>query len=127
MRQRRARSGQMQRPIGLPPVVLPPSHLSRIGEQILAADVMVLPHLGAAQPAEVALGLVRAGAVPGERLRVVDPPHLVVGVQRVPARRLVGMDDGAGRDPLPQESNRIGFLADHKRQRPAAALTGDDD
>ena len=127
MPERRARSSQMQCSVGLPPVVLPPGHLSRVGEQVLPADMMVLPHLGAAQPAEVALGLVRAGAVPGERLGVVDPPHLVVGVQRIPSSRLVRMDDGAGGDPLAQEGNRVGFLADHEGKCSAAPLAGDHD
>ena len=127
MPQRSARSGKMQLPVGLPAVVLPPSHLSRIDEQVLPADMMMLPHLGTAQAAEVALSLVRAGTVQAERHRVIDPPHLETGMQSVPAARLVSVHDGARGDPLAQGGDRIGFTAEHEGQRLAAALTSDHD
>ena len=63
MPESRARGGLMQRPVRLAAVVLPPSHLDRVGGQVFAADVVVLADLGAAQAGEEALGLVRAGAV----------------------------------------------------------------
>jgi len=67
MGQRRRRSGLVQRPVRHPALVLTPGHLDGIGSQVLAADVVVLAQLGAAQTGEVAFGLVRAGAVLGER------------------------------------------------------------
>ena len=100
MRQRRSRGGLVQRPIRHPATIFPPRHLDGVGQQVLAADVMVLAQLGAAQAREVAFGLVRASAVLGEGNRVVDPHHVVIGVQPVPAARLVGMDDAAHGDAL---------------------------
>ncbi len=116
MPERRACSGHVQRPVRLAAVILPPSHFKGVAEQIAPADVVLLAHLSAAQAAEVALSLVCAGSVEAERHGVIDPAHLKAGVQRVPATRFVGVDDGARRDPLAQGSNRVGFLAEHERQ-----------
>ena len=85
MRQRRSRSGLVQRPVRHPPPILAPGHLDGVGQQVLAADVVVLTQLGAAQAGEVAFGLVGAGTILGERDRMVDPHHVVVGVQPVKA------------------------------------------
>ncbi len=48
-------------PVGFPPVVLPPSHLPRVAREVGASDVMMRPDLSAAQPGEVAFGLIAAG------------------------------------------------------------------
>ncbi len=58
---------------------------------------------------------------------MVDPHHLVVGVQPVPAGSLIGVHRGPGRNVLANERERIGFLGDHDGQRPAATLARDDD
>ncbi len=67
MRQRRACRGLVQRPVRHPPLILAPRYLNGIGQQVFAADVMVLARFGAAQPGKVAFGLIGASAVLGER------------------------------------------------------------
>ncbi len=114
-------------PVRHPAAILAPRHLDGVGRQILAADVVVLTQLSATQAGEVAFGSVGAGAVPGERHRVVDAHHVIIGVQPIPAARLVGVDDAAHGDALTDQGNSVGFFGDHKRQRLAVALAGDDD
>ena len=133
MPQRRRRSSLMQRPVRQPAAVLTPRHLNGVGSElngvgseVFAADVVVLAQLGAAQAREVALGLVRARAVLGERDRVINAHHVVIGVQPVPTAGLIGMDDAAHGDALADQGNGVGLLAHDEGQRPAtfAALTG---
>lgn len=77
--------------VRLLPRVLSPCHLHGIGGYILAADVVVLAHLGTAKAGKVTLGLVGAGAVIREGDGLVDAPSLEPGVQRIPRRRFVGI------------------------------------
>ena len=128
MRQRRRRRGLVQRPVRHPAAILPPRHLDGVGREVLAADVVVLAQLGAAQTREVAFGLVRARAVQGEGNRVVNAHHVVVGVQPVPAAGFVRVHDAAHGDALADQGDGIGLLAHDEGQRPPAfaALAGHD-
>lgn len=92
MPQRRTRRHLLQPTIEHPPRILPPSDLTSIEAEISPADVVVLADLGAAEAGEVGHGLVGARAVQAERDGMIDPHHLVVGVQAVPASGLVGVD-----------------------------------
>lgn len=68
---------------GFAAVVFAPSHLARILVQV-NADPVVLTDLGPAQPREERLGLVGVRTLVMERDRVVDPPRVIEGVQRIP-------------------------------------------
>ena len=50
----------------------------------VAADAVVLADLGPAQAREERLGLIGVRALVVERDAVVDPPRVVVGMQRIP-------------------------------------------
>ena len=67
----------MLRAARLAEVILAPCGFVDILVEILVRDVVVLALYRAAQAGEVALGLIGAGAVPRERLRMVDPVRLV--------------------------------------------------
>src|SRR3954454_11535363 len=66
------------------PCVFPPGSLLGIAEQIRPGDVMVVPHLAAAQAGEVGFRPVGAGPVDAVALLVVDPSHGKARVQPVP-------------------------------------------
>ena len=57
MRQRRRRSGMVQPTVRHPAVILTPSDLDGVGSKVLAANVVVLPDLGAAEAGEVSIVL----------------------------------------------------------------------
>src|SRR5580704_17259926 len=92
--------------------------------------MMVVPDFGAAHAAEKALGIVRmrlsliAHAV---SLLMVDAMQSVASVKRIPASRLIGIERRFRRNPLANEGQRVGLVAEHARQRLAAALADDDD
>lgn len=52
MRQRRCRNRLVLIPVRHPPMVLFPSHLASVADQVFAADVVVLAELGPAQAGE---------------------------------------------------------------------------
>ena len=83
--------------------------------------------LGAAEAREEALRLVRASAVVRERGGVVDAAGVEPGVQRVPARRFVGIHGRSRRHPLADGGHRLVLGAEHEGQRPAAAFAPHDD
>ena len=58
---------------------------------------------------------------------MIDAVHVVIGVQGVPAARLIGMDRRAHRDMLADHRDCVAFLADDKGKREAAALAGNDE
>ena len=88
---------------------------------------MVLAGDGAAQTREVGLGLIGAGVTVRIHLGVVDPARLKDGVQDIPMRGLVGMDDGTKRNPLTDNGGAIGFALHDERQDAARALRQCDD
>ncbi len=109
MPQRRRRDSLVQRTVGDPAAILAPSYFRGVEAKVFARDMVMLAHFGATKAGEVAFRLVGTSAIPRERNRVVDPTHLVMGVQRVPAARLVGMDDAAHGDDLPDQRHAIGL------------------
>ena len=58
---------------------------------------------------------------------MIDPAHVIVRVQRVPAARFVGVDDRADRHVRADRRDGVAFLAEHERQRATVALAHDDD
>jgi len=55
---------------------LPPSHLPGIRQQVLPADMVVLPPLCSPEPGEEGLGLIGAGAILAQRDGMINPAHL---------------------------------------------------
>ncbi len=84
---------------------------------------MVLADLGSTKTAEIAFGLVGAGTLIGEREAVVDALRLVMGVQDIPGRRLVGLDRRAALVDVVYHVGGIVLLVDHERQGAPLALT----
>ena len=107
-------------------MILAPSHFGRVGVQALAADPVMHADLGAAQPGEIRLGLVGARAVLAECDRMIDPVHVVMGVQHVPATRFVGVNGRTDRDVLADRRDRVALLTEHEGKRAAVALAHDD-
>lgn len=67
--------------------------------------------LSAPEPAEKALGLVHVGAVRCDKLvRMIDAPHIIRGMQDIPAASFVGMDDRAGCDMLADQRDSGSLL-----------------
>ena len=58
---------------------------------------------------------------------MIDPPHVVVGVQRIPSARFVGVNDRTHWHALADGRNGVAFLAEDEGKRAALALTHDDD
>ena len=58
---------------------------------------------------------------------MIDPVHVVIGVQGVPAARFVGVNDRAERHVLPNGGDGGAFLRADEGQRPTATFTDDDD
>src|SRR3546814_11410596 len=69
------------------------SDLGRVGCEIRPGDMVVRPDLGATQAAKEALRHIGASTVERIRLAMVDPVSLVTGVEHVPMRSLVGVDE----------------------------------
>ncbi len=80
MGQRRRRSGVVQPAVCRPAAILAPSHLGGVEAEVLAADVVMLADLSAAQAGEEAFRLIGARAILGEGNRVVNAMHLKPGV-----------------------------------------------
>ena len=126
MPQRRPGDPPPLQPVRLAAMILAPRHFVRIGLKMLAADPVVHPVFRPAKAAEPALGLVHVGTVSRDVFgRMIDPPHVIGGVQHIPAARFVGMDDGAGGDVFADQRDS-GALARHdERQGAAHNLAGD--
>ena len=56
---------------------------------------------------------------------MVDPPHVIMGVQHVPPARFVGVNDRTHRARDADHRDGRTFLADHDGERPAPTLTHD--
>ena len=87
---------------------------------------MMCSDFRAAEPGEKGLGLIGASAVFAERDRMIDAAHFIVGMQRIPASRFIGMNNRAERHVPADRRDGIAFLAEHERQRAALALAHDD-
>src|SRR4051794_33095931 len=107
--------------------VLTPGGLLSVTQEIRPGDVVMVPEFATAQPREVGLRAIGAGAVYAVTLLVVDPPHREAGVQRVPSGALIGMRCGAPSDPQADGCNRIRLGGKYLRQRAPAALTHGND
>src|SRR5437763_12618569 len=93
-----------------------------------ARNVMVLAELRAAQPGEIAFRLIGASAIRAHELdTVIDPAHVVSRDQPIPSAAFVGMDHGAGSDPLTDHRNRLALARDNPRDHAPAALASDGD
>ena len=75
---------------------------------------------------EEGLGLIGASAVFAVRLGMVDAMHIVVGVQGVPAPRLIGVDGRAHWHKPPHRGDRVAFLPEDEGERPSGTLAHDD-
>ena len=82
-----------------PAEVLPPGCLLSVAREIWPGDMMMMAEFAPAQAREIGFGAIGAGASDAVALLVVDPPHGELGVQRVPGRALVGMNQGSLHDP----------------------------
>ena len=105
-----------------PAEVLPPGCLLSVAREIWPGDMMMMAEFAPAQAREVGFGAIGAGASDAVALLVVDPPHGELGVQRVPGRALVGMNQGSLRDPLTNGRHSSLFSREHLRQRAAFTL-----
>ena len=84
MGERRARSPEELSALRHAAVVFPPRHLTGVGVQVLARDVVVDTHFGAADAAEEAFGPIRASLVGRIGFAVVDALGQELPMQRVP-------------------------------------------
>jgi hypothetical protein len=109
------------------PVVLDPGRVRRIGVQVLAADLVMLPTDHSPQPREEALGEVGVDAVPAIGFRMVDAMNVERRLQKIPVRHLVGRDRRPRRDPLPGKAHALGLAQECARQRSPAPLAERDD
>ena len=80
--------------------VLAPGCLLGIAEEIRPSDMVVMPELAPAQAGEVGFRAIGAGAVNAVAVLMVDPLHGEPGVQLIPGRALVAVNQGALVDPL---------------------------
>ncbi len=108
-------------------VILAPRGLCRILVKVLRRDVVVLAGDGAAQTRKVGLGLIGAGIAVRIHLGMIDPARLENGVQDIPMRGFVGVNDGAARNTVPNDLGAIGFTLHDEGQDAARALRQRDD
>ena len=95
-RQRQSDNAPHLAPVVHPAVALLERALLRVAGQVSARDVVMVPCLGTAQAGEEAFRAVGAGDAVAVGELVVDALDDVVAVQRVPARRVVSVNLGAG-------------------------------
>ena len=128
MTERRPGDASPLQPVRFAAVILAPRHLVGVLIEVSAADPMVDAHLGAAEPAKPAFGLVHACPVIGDELaRVIDPQHRhrTRAAHPMPPD-FVGMNDRPAGDVLPDQRDR-GALARHDERQCAAHDFADDD
>jgi len=114
-------------PIAHPAVIFPPGSFLSVAEEVGSRDMVMVPGFGAAEAAEILLGEVRASAVLAVGFSVIDPLHLEGRMKGIPARRFVGMDDGALGDAGLDEAEGGALRTEHGRDGMAVALADDDD
>jgi len=105
--------------------VFTPRHLSSVCGEVLACDVVMNTNLGAANTAEEALSLVRAGAVLRIGLLVIDPLYREVSSELVPVRSLVSVDSRTSGNVCFGGRNAFCFGCAYVRQGATATLTHD--
>jgi len=117
-----------------PAHVFAPSHFAGILAEMGPGDVMMLADLRAAEPGEIALRLVRAGAIRAIGLAMIDPLHLEASMESVPSSCLVGVDDAPSGDAPANDRHGLGLmlhdgchgraatLAHHHDAKPLAVL-----
>src|SRR4029077_19117069 len=108
-------------------LILTPAHFAGILVQIWTGDTMVLTDFGAAEAGEIAFRLIGAGTIHTIGAPVVDPPHFVPGMQVVPRRRLVGVNDAVAGYTAPTDRHRARLAHRDDRHGRAAALAHYDD
>jgi hypothetical protein len=90
-------------------------------EQV-GANMMVLSANHQPHPREERLRPIRAGAILAVRYFVVDAPHVVVAVKRIPVARFIRMNLGCTVHPLLDHLDAFIFVADNGCKRPATSL-----
>lgn len=85
--------------------------------------MVVLANLRASQPRDVALRLVRAGAVLAVGFAMIDPLHFKARMEIVPSSRLVGVDRASSSDTTTNDRDGLGLMFHHCRHGRAAPLT----
>jgi hypothetical protein len=108
MKQRRAGDRMELLTVADTAVVLPSRHLTGIGRQI-PGDMVVRADLGATQAGEEAFSLIGAGRTVRVAIAVIDALGRELGVQRVPALRVIGIHRGALGDMLHDRRDGRGF------------------
>jgi hypothetical protein len=71
-------------PIAHPAVVLAPSGLLGVTDQVWTGDMMVMPNFAAPHAGEKRLSAIRVNAIQRISFLVIDPVHFVTSVQIVP-------------------------------------------
>jgi len=113
--------------VALLPAILAPRRFRGVAVQEASADPVMHADGRTAKAAEIRLRLIGIGAVRRDVLnRVIDPPHVEMGIECIPSARFVGVDGAAGRDALADDRDAVAFLAGDKGQCPAAPLAHDD-
>jgi hypothetical protein len=83
---------------GMAAHVFSPRHFAGILTEMGTGNMVVLANLRASQPRDIALRLVRAGAVLAVGLAMIDPLHFKARMEIVPSSRLVGVDGATSGD-----------------------------
>ena len=84
LRESQAKESPNLTAVGLAAMIFPPRHFGGIAAQIQSADMVMLPPFGAAQAGEEAFGQIGAGPIQAVGHLMIDPFHLIAGVQIVP-------------------------------------------
>jgi len=103
--------------------VFSPRYFAGILTEIRPGNMMVLANLRASQPRDIALRLVRAGAVLAVGFAMIDPLHFKARMEIVPSSRLVGVDGASSGDATTNDQDGLGLMFHHCRHRRAAPLT----
>src|SRR5579883_2396769 len=101
---------------GFPAHVFAPRHFAGILGKMRSGNMVMLADFGAAEPGEIALRLVCAGAIRAIGLAVIDPLHLERGMKIVPSPRFVRMDGTPAGDAPPNDRDGLGLIFYHSCQ-----------
>jgi hypothetical protein len=85
--------------IGHAAVILTPSGLLGVPQEVRAGDMVVVADFSAAHPREKFLCPIRASAVEALGFLMIYALHFKAGMKIIPCGRIVGIDDSAGLNP----------------------------
>jgi hypothetical protein len=80
-----------------------------VPEQVWAADMMVMAHFRAAKAREITFRLVRASLASRISFLMINPAHFIFGLQVVPARRFISINNSAKRNARLDPRKRRAF------------------